>query len=135
MANISWDSASITNYFSNSLGAMRNTTCSSIYNNIGDYGLIKSGKYKKLMGAYYDKLEKDNASESTTDKTDSTKKDKDKKESTKKKRTNALDTGSFHAKSVNKDAVALDINKFTSGTSTKTATAKATSGSSFDTTI
>lgn len=146
MAKISWDSTSIANYFSNFLGGLKNTSCSSIYNSLGDHNLIKSGKYKKLVSAYYDKLEKDQASESVSDKNASDKAENKKENNTSKKRKSALDTEMFHVTTPKKDAIALDTKKFTSGTTNvktatvgstneKTATAGSTAGTKFDTTI
>lgn len=44
-------------------------------NNLVDYGLIKSGSYKKLMNSYFDKVKSDN-SESSDKSTKSEKKNK-----------------------------------------------------------
>ena len=63
MSGISWNSTSISSYINNSLGSLKNTTCSNIYSNLGDSALIKSGQYKKLMSAYYKKKASESESE------------------------------------------------------------------------
>lgn len=88
------------------------------------------------MSAYYEKLEKDQASESVSDKNASDKTENKKENSTSKKRKSALDTEMFHVTTPKKDAIALDTKKFTSGTTNgKTATGDSTTGTKFDTTI
>ena len=53
MANISWTSSSISNYFNTSLGTSANSAFSGIYNSLSDAALIKCGAYGKLMTSYY----------------------------------------------------------------------------------
>lgn len=75
MANISWTSSSINNYFNTSLNT-GNSPFSSLYSSLSDASMIKSGVYKKLMKSYVNEL-KENSSQSdassSTSKTDTSK--------------------------------------------------------------
>ncbi|MBQ6788073.1 MAG: hypothetical protein IJO85_10155 [Lachnospiraceae bacterium] len=72
MANISWTSNSINNFFNTSLGNPK-SAFSGIYSSLNDSALIKSGSYYRLMDSYYktvkssDKTESDKKTESTTE--------------------------------------------------------------------
>lgn len=71
MANISWTSSSISNYFNTSLGTSANSAFSGIYNSLSDAALIKCGAYGKLMTSYYANVKNasDTSSETSTDST------------------------------------------------------------------
>lgn len=102
MANISWNAQSLSNYFSTSLGN-QNSPYQSIYNNLSDYNLIKSGKYNKLMKAYYQKLKSDAEAETsentdTSKKTDTSKASNDKKADTSSKTSTSKTTSSEEQK-------------------------------------
>lgn len=71
MANISWTSSSISNFFNTSLGNP-NSAFSGLYNSLNDAALIKSGSYYKLMDSYY-KTMKSSDESSSDKKTESTK--------------------------------------------------------------
>ena len=75
MANISWTSSSINNYFNTSLNT-GNSPFGSLYSSLSDASMIKSGVYKKLMKSYVNEL-KENSSQSdassSTSKTDTSK--------------------------------------------------------------
>lgn len=66
MANISWTSNSINNFFNTSLN-MKSSPFSGIYGSLNDASMIKHGVYRKLMDSYYSTV-------SASDKTDSEKK-------------------------------------------------------------
>lgn len=71
MANISWTSSSINNFFNTSLGNPK-SAFSGLYSSLNDAALIKSGSYHRLMDSYYktmkssDETSSDKKTESTT---------------------------------------------------------------------
>ena len=50
-----WNSLSIKNLFS----GLNTTGFNSMSSMVSDYNLIRSGSYGKLLGAYYDKINKE----------------------------------------------------------------------------
>lgn len=64
MANISWTSSSINNFFNTSFG---NPTYSfgNMYNNLNDASLIKKGTYGRLMDSYYSSVKSSDPSSET----------------------------------------------------------------------
>lgn len=57
-----WNSLSIKNLFS----GLNTTGFNSMSSMVSDYNLIRSGSYGKLLGAYYDKMNKESSSVSTS---------------------------------------------------------------------
>lgn len=62
MSYISWNSTSISNFFSTSLRS--NNANTSMYNAFGELSSIKSGAYKKLLNAYYNNKTEESSSSS-----------------------------------------------------------------------
>lgn len=77
MANISWTSTSINNFFNSSLGNP-SYTFGNLYSSLGNASLIKSGTYKRLMDSYYSSVV--NSKEESSNKTDTSTTDTSKKE-------------------------------------------------------
>lgn len=77
MANISWTSTSINNFFNSSLGNP-SYTFGNLYSSLGNASLIKSGTYKRLMDSYYSNVV--NSKEESSNKTDTSTTDTSKKE-------------------------------------------------------
>ena len=57
-----WNSLSIKNLFS----GLNTTGFNSMSSMVSDYNLIRSGSYGKLLGSYYDKMNKESSSVSTS---------------------------------------------------------------------
>lgn len=74
MANISWTSSSINNFFNTSLNT-GSSPFSSLYSSLGDAAMIKSGTYKKLMKSYISELQESSSDDKKSDQTSSSKTD------------------------------------------------------------
>ena len=86
MANISWTSTSINNFFNSSLGNP-SYTFGNLYSSLGNASLIKSGTYKRLMDSYYSSVV--NSKEESSNKTDTSTTDTSTTDTSKKE--NVLD--------------------------------------------
>lgn len=67
MANISWNSTSINNFFNKSLGNP-SYSFGNMYSTLSDSALIKSGTYGKLMDSYYSSVKSSDSSSDSSSK-------------------------------------------------------------------
>lgn len=66
MSSIFWNSSSMRNFFSTSLGASNTSAFSGMYSSLNDAALIKSGAYKKLMKSYISELKASSSSDTSS---------------------------------------------------------------------
>lgn len=64
------NSQNYSSLFTSSFSSSKSASGTSLYNSLGDYGMIQRGSYAKLCKAYYAKDTESSKSESATEKTD-----------------------------------------------------------------